>query len=191
MNPDDIALIPLEHLRAAPWAKEPHPPLVNAIAKKFDPRLLGVLTVSKRSDTEFIVIDGRERWEALLRLGVPEAPCFVLRGLTEQREGEIYAEFSQRRQPLGEIHTNTTGAAMTYVLTCKCCDHTEDLGNARTAFEKGWDEPEHLPSWPVTCPLCPGVAALDPPLVDHSAAHEKWAREGRPAEFTQEGVRRL
>jgi hypothetical protein len=99
---DDIVLVPLEHLRAAKWAKEPHPPLVKTIAERFDPRLLGVLLVSKRSDTEFVVIDGRERWEALLRLGIPEAPCFVLRGLTEKREAEIRMELSRQRQPFVE-----------------------------------------------------------------------------------------
>lgn len=76
-----------------------------------------------------------------------------------------------------------------YVLTCACCGHTEDMGTARAAHDAGWDEPVHMPSWPTSCPLCPGVASLDPPLVDHSAAHEKWAREGRPDRFTTEGIR--
>lgn len=92
-------LVPLEHLRAAEWAKEPHPPLVKTIVERFDPRRLGALIVSKRSDAEFLVIDGMERWEALLRLGVPEAPCLVLRGLTEKREAEIRMELSRQRQP--------------------------------------------------------------------------------------------
>lgn len=94
----ELLLVPLEHLRAAKWAKEPHPPLVNAIVERFDPQLLGVLTVSKRSDTEFIVIDGMERWEVLLRLGVPVAPCFVLVGLTETREAEIRRELIRQCQ---------------------------------------------------------------------------------------------
>lgn len=98
----DVVLVPLEHLRAAKWAKEPHPPLVKTIADGFDPRLLGVLTVSKRSATEFIVIDGRVRWEALLQLGESEAPCFVLEGLTEKREAKIRMEFSRQRQPIRE-----------------------------------------------------------------------------------------
>lgn len=78
---------------------------------------------------------------------------------------------------------------MTYVLTCQCCGHTEDLGTAQVAFEALWDEPVHMPTWPVTCPLCPGTASLDPPLVDHSEAHERWEREGRPVKFTAEGIR--
>jgi hypothetical protein len=80
---------------------------------------------------------------------------------------------------------------MTYVLTCKCCGHTEDMGTPAAAYEAGWDEPVHMASWPVSCPLCPGVASLDPPLVDHSEAHERWAREGRPAVFSMEGIRLL
>lgn len=88
----DPVMVPLEHLRAPAWAKAPHPPLVDTIAEKFDPRLLGFLTVSQRSDTEFVVIDGMDRWEALLRLRAPEAPCFVLTGLTEKREAEIRME---------------------------------------------------------------------------------------------------
>lgn len=85
-------MVPLEYLRAAPWAKPPYPPLVQTIAEKFDPRLFGVLTVSKRSETEVIVIDGMVRWEALVRLRAREAPCVVLSGLTPKREAEIRME---------------------------------------------------------------------------------------------------
>lgn len=78
---------------------------------------------------------------------------------------------------------------MSYVLTCKCCDHTEDMDTPRKAFDAGWDEPVHLPSWPISCPLCPGTASMG--LLDHSEAHEKWKQEGRPEHFTPEGLRDL
>lgn len=69
-------------------------------------------------------------------------------------------------------------------LTCGCCGHVETFETAREAFEAGWDEPVHMPSWPVSCPLCPGTAQLG--LLDHTGAHERWAREGRPASFAEQ-----
>jgi hypothetical protein len=72
-------------------------------------------------------------------------------------------------------------------LTCRCCGHTEQFDSYDAAFEAGWDEPTHLPSWPISCNLCPGVASMG--LVDHSVAHEKWKRDGkRPAEFSTYGL---
>lgn len=65
------------------------------------------------------------------------------------------------------------------------------MGTPEAAYAAGWDEPVYMSTWPVTCPLCPGVASLDPPLVHHSAAHEKWAREGRPGRFTTDGIAEL
>lgn len=76
---------------------------------------------------------------------------------------------------------------MTYILTCKCCGHIEDMGSPQAAYEAGWDEPVHLPSWPVSCPLCPGTASMG--LLDHSEAHAAWERDGRPAEYTTDGLR--
>lgn len=71
-------------------------------------------------------------------------------------------------------------------LTCQCCAFTQQFTNSEEAFQAGWDEPTHLPHWPVCCNLCPGVAAMG--LIDHSAAHERWAKTGRPAEFSREGL---
>lgn len=83
-------------------------------------------------------------------------------------------------------------------LKCECCGFEEEFESEDAAFEKGWDVKSHLPSWPVSCDLCPGVCAMG--LEDHSAAHARWEVEGRPAEFelepgmlgpvTKEGVQR-
>jgi hypothetical protein len=85
----DICLLPLALVRAPSWAKAPDPPIVERIAEQFDPRMAGFLIVSQRSPTDFVVIDGMVRWEALLRLDATWWPCFVHTGLTEQREVEI------------------------------------------------------------------------------------------------------
>lgn len=68
-------------------------------------------------------------------------------------------------------------------LTCACCGFEETFKNCEEAFQAGWDEPTHLASWPLSCPLCPGTASMG--MFDHSAAHERWKREGRPANFTE------
>lgn len=71
-------------------------------------------------------------------------------------------------------------------LTCRCCGYSQSFTDAEEAFQAGWDEPAHMPHWPVTCNLCPGAAAMG--LLDHSVAHERWAQEGRPVEFSSEGL---
>lgn len=71
-------------------------------------------------------------------------------------------------------------------LTCECCGYKETFASAEEAFRAGWDEPSHTPSWPISCPLCPGVCAMG--RVDHSVAHARWLVDGRPAEFSMEDL---
>jgi hypothetical protein len=66
-------------------------------------------------------------------------------------------------------------------LTCACCGFEAEFPDGEAAFQAGWDCPPHFTASPVCCDLCPSVAALG--LIDHSKAHERWEREGRPREF--------
>lgn len=75
-------------------------------------------------------------------------------------------------------------------LTCQCCHFTQTFPSFEDAFQAGWDEPTHLPSWPVTCNLCPGVFSLPRTAGGHGfipdwhdRQHREWKRNGRPEEF--------
>ena len=63
------------------------------------------------------------------------------------------------------------------ILTCACCGFTREFADAEEAFREGWDAPPRF-TGPVTCDLCPSTYLLFG--VDHSDAHDKWKREGRP-----------
>jgi hypothetical protein len=67
------------------------------------------------------------------------------------------------------------------ILKCLCCGFEAEFPDAEAAFKAGWDCPPHFTASPICCDLCPSVAAMG--MVDHSAAHERWEREGRPREF--------
>jgi hypothetical protein len=67
-------------------------------------------------------------------------------------------------------------------LKCQCYGIEDSMG-AEEAFEAGWDAPPHF-TQVMCCPLCPSVAVLG--LIDHSAAHERWEKEGRPATFDEQ-----
>lgn len=71
-------------------------------------------------------------------------------------------------------------------LKCDCCQHEEEFIDSEEAFQKGWDAPPHFQGY-VACNLCPAAAQfMDGGWSRHAPIHEKWEREGRPAEFTQE-----
>lgn len=77
-------------------------------------------------------------------------------------------------------------------LTCACCGFKQKFKTFEEAFQAGWDEPTHLPSWPVSCHLCPGVFSLPKPAGHgfvpqwHAKQHRDWERDGRPEEFDLE-----
>jgi hypothetical protein len=66
-------------------------------------------------------------------------------------------------------------------LVCLCCGISREFDNSQAAFEAGWDDPEHFTLNPF-CDLCPTSLYLLG--ISHQAAHERWAAQGRPANFT-------
>jgi hypothetical protein len=68
-------------------------------------------------------------------------------------------------------------------LTCECCKIEQEFADERAAFDAGWDAPPYFTEY-VCCDLCPSVALMG--LLDHSAAHERWEREGRPKTFNEQ-----
>jgi hypothetical protein len=67
-------------------------------------------------------------------------------------------------------------------LKCQCCGFEKEFADGEEAFQAGWDAPPHFSGY-VACDLCPGSFVVLGMTDQHSAAHEKWKREGRPAEF--------
>lgn len=63
-------------------------------------------------------------------------------------------------------------------LKCECCGFEEEFPDGEEAFQAGWDCPPHFIAAPITCSLCPAVCAMG--LVDHTEAHTRWVKEGRP-----------
>lgn len=71
-------------------------------------------------------------------------------------------------------------------LTCDCCGHTETFSGLDAAFEAGWDAPPFFTGY-VGCNLCPGAfIVMGIAEEKHGEVHERWKREGRPEEFSQE-----
>lgn len=58
---------------------------VRDIVLNFNELDLGTLTVSRRAH-EIVILDGQQRWTALVRMGFAEAPCEVLESLTLEQE---------------------------------------------------------------------------------------------------------
>ena len=66
-------------------------------------------------------------------------------------------------------------------LKCQCCGFEADFTDGEAAFQAGWDALPHFTTH-VCCDLCPAVCVVLG--LSHEIAHERWAREGRPKEFT-------
>lgn len=67
-------------------------------------------------------------------------------------------------------------------LVCQCCGFAQSFKDGEDAFRAGWDCPPHFSGY-VSCNLCPGSWIIMGETGRHAAAHERWKREGRPAEF--------
>lgn len=81
---------------------------VAKIAAEFDPDAVGVVYVSKRTDGEYVILDGQNRIAAIRRIGWGDqkVPCMVFVGLTLEQEARLFVEFNDLRtrpRPI-EIH---------------------------------------------------------------------------------------
>lgn len=72
---------------------------VRDIILNFNEHDLGVLLVSRRAH-ENVLIDGQQRWTALVRMGYAEAPCEVLEGLTLEQEIMIFVTRNEKRRAI-------------------------------------------------------------------------------------------
>lgn len=72
---------------------------VRAIARDFDPNAFGALYVSKRNDGSHVILDGQQRWNALIRMewGDQKVPAVVYTGLTQPAEAALFRRYNELR----------------------------------------------------------------------------------------------
>lgn len=80
------------------YQKEPYDRRIDQIVKTFNSSVVGELTVSKRHDGFYYIIDGQHRCAALKRKGYKTARCIVHEGLSVTEEAEIYSGLGNRAQ---------------------------------------------------------------------------------------------
>ncbi len=72
----------------------------RAIAREFYWPAFGCLTVSRRKDDSYFVMDGGHRaMAAMMRPDVGEVPCYVFEGLTAEQEAWCFVRINKNRRP--------------------------------------------------------------------------------------------
>ena len=66
-------------------------------------------------------------------------------------------------------------------LKCQCCQIEAEFKDGEEAFTAGWDAPPHFSQY-ISCNLCPAICIVLGK--SHAKAHELWAKEGRPKEWS-------
>ncbi|MEB5757441.1 DUF6551 family protein [Mammaliicoccus sciuri] len=69
---------------------------VRKIVRNFDPDKLDTITVNKRQDGTFYIIDGQHRVEALKELNIQFAQANIYDNLTPEKEAEMYYGINDR-----------------------------------------------------------------------------------------------
>lgn len=89
----DILSIKLEDIRIdVRYQREPTTSRAKDIAKSFDERVAGRLTVNMRDDGTLWLLDGQHRFLAMKIKGIKEWGCDVLYGLTIEEEAKLFAQ---------------------------------------------------------------------------------------------------
>lgn len=102
--PYTFEVLPLTKLMVDDAYQRPLTNFVEKIRNNYDPALLGTLVVSKRSSSEYAVVDGQTRKEALAELGQAAAPCLVYIGLTQAQEASLFARLQKERRGIHSFH---------------------------------------------------------------------------------------
>lgn len=71
---------------------------VNNIVENFDSKFVGIITVSKRQNGEYFVMDGFHRTTALKKLNIEEAFCEIHEGLKVEDEANYYLAHNKHRK---------------------------------------------------------------------------------------------
>lgn len=109
-----------------------------------------MLTVSRRGDNDYVVIDGQHRLAAALEAGVAAVPCLVLYGLSRAAEAALFAALSTERVSLSArdkfrarlVAGDPVCAAIQQAVTE--CGYSLNLGERRKKDPKQIDAVAHL-----------------------------------------------
>lgn len=102
MHPDtnfpfypDVVL--LKHCERFAYQRKPSN-VKKKIEHDFKPELAGVLTLSKRSNTLYAIVDGGTRHAGMTARGMTEWVAIVFEGLTEKDEARMFADLVRERR---------------------------------------------------------------------------------------------
>lgn len=110
MSTSDITTVKVETLTVDPRVqRQPDPSRVRKLAKNWDSKMVGVLTVSHRLPgtneggdgtvalEEFVILDGQTRWEAAKEAGILTLRAEIFEDLTEADEARIFLLHNDRK----------------------------------------------------------------------------------------------
>lgn len=100
-----IERIALSEICIEPYQRVLNNARVKRIADNFDPARVGVLLLSKRGSHSYAIVDGQHRLCAMRQIGVQDAVCIVVVGMTYEDEANYF-----------RIQTRDTNALSAYSL---------------------------------------------------------------------------
>jgi hypothetical protein len=71
---------------------------ISRIAKQFDSRVFGAVSVGRRPDSSLFVIDGQQRLAAAVRVGMTSVPCMVFDVTNDREEASLFTEINKGRK---------------------------------------------------------------------------------------------
>jgi hypothetical protein len=119
---------------------------VRKIIEEFDPRKIGILTVSKRDHGELFVVDGGHRVKALSIMGIVGARCDVWTGLDRADEAELYVWLNSSQKKLTALDSfrgRVVAGDETALIVSECMDKADYrptcVGAMTAAIKEGMD----------------------------------------------------
>lgn len=76
---------------------------IDKMIKNFDESLIGTITVAKRSNGTFAVIDGQHRLAVLKAKTFPTIPCMVYPEMSVQEEAQMFAYLNSYKQKISPL----------------------------------------------------------------------------------------
>ena len=95
-----IERIPLSEICIEPYQRVLNNARVKRIADNFDPARVGVLLLSKRGSHSYAIVDGQHRLCAMRQIGVQDAVCIVVVGMTYEDEANYFRIQTRDANPL-------------------------------------------------------------------------------------------
>ena len=85
-----IERVPLNEICIEPYQRILNNARVKRIADNFDPARVGVLLLSKRGEHSYAIVDGQHRLCAMRQIGLQEAVCIVVVGMSYEDEANYF-----------------------------------------------------------------------------------------------------